>query len=129
MQKRVLTDSGEFEVDSPQGLRLTPAEMERTTGWSLKPEGLCRGERCVPMPSAPQAGRIDVEAFWRKLGNPVLSDDAGATWVLGIGAEARKQMSSSMEAPDFELPDVNGVPRRLSALRGKKVFLATWASW
>ena len=31
--------------------------------------------------------------------------------------------------PDFTLPDVNGVPRSLSQLRGKKVFLATWASW
>jgi hypothetical protein len=27
------------------------------------------------------------------------------------------------------LPDVNGIPRTLSQLRGRKVFLATWASW
>lgn len=129
MKKHVLTENGEFEIDSPQGLRLTPPEMERTTGWSLKPEGLCRGALCVPLPGALQAGRIDAEALWRKLGNPVLADDAGETWVLGTGAEARKEMLQSLEAPDFELPDVNGVPRRLSSLRGKKVFLATWASW
>ena len=34
-----------------------------------------------------------------------------------------------LAAPDFTLPDMNGVPRSLSQLRGKKVFLATWASW
>ena len=32
-------------------------------------------------------------------------------------------------APDFSLPDINGQPHRLSDYRGKKVFLATWASW
>ena len=32
-------------------------------------------------------------------------------------------------APDFTLPDVDGTPRTLSQLRGRKVFLATWASW
>ena len=31
--------------------------------------------------------------------------------------------------PDFALPDINGQPHRLSDYRGKKVFLATWASW
>ena len=37
--------------------------------------------------------------------------------------------SKGSQAPDFTLPDVDGVPRSLSQLRGKKVFLATWASW
>ena len=32
-------------------------------------------------------------------------------------------------APDFTLPDLAGMPHTLSELRGKKVFLCTWASW
>jgi len=32
-------------------------------------------------------------------------------------------------APDFTLPDLAGTPHRLSDLRGRKVFLSTWASW
>jgi peroxiredoxin len=32
-------------------------------------------------------------------------------------------------APDFELQDMNGQTVRLSALRGKPVFLNFWASW
>jgi peroxiredoxin len=35
----------------------------------------------------------------------------------------------SLEAPDFTLPDVSGTPHSLSDYRGKKVLLATWASW
>ncbi len=129
MKKRVLAEGGEFLVECPDGLLMTPPDVERTTGWALKPEGLCRGELCVPLAGALREGHVDVEAFWRKLGSPVFSDDAGETWVLGTGAEARKQALRDLEAPDFELPDVNGIPRRLSSLRGKKVFLATWASW
>jgi peroxiredoxin len=32
-------------------------------------------------------------------------------------------------APDFTLPDLAGTPHTLSSLRGKQVFLCTWASW
>jgi hypothetical protein len=74
-------------------------------------------------------GRIDVAAFWQRLGNPVLHDEAGEVWLLGAGAEARNDALARLEAPDFTLSDVAGVPRTLSDLRGKKVLLATWASW
>jgi len=36
---------------------------------------------------------------------------------------------SSLKAPDFTLPDMNGKARSLSDFRGKKVLLLTWASW
>lgn len=132
MLKRVLTDNGEFEIDAgaASGLVIGAADLERVTGWMLKREGLCKDELCVPFPGWQRVdGRFDVEAFWRKLGHPVLSDDAGETWVLGAGAEARLASLATLEAPDFELPDVDGKAHRLSELRGKKVFLATWASW
>ena len=32
-------------------------------------------------------------------------------------------------APDFTLPDLAGTQHTLSSLRGRKVLLATWASW
>ncbi|TAK76433.1 MAG: redoxin domain-containing protein [Dehalococcoidia bacterium] len=34
-----------------------------------------------------------------------------------------------LDAPDFELPDLDGRMHRLSDRRGKKVVLALWASW
>jgi hypothetical protein len=86
---------------------------------------MCRDDVCVPMPV--REGRVDVTAFWARLDRPVVRD--GEAWVLGAGAEQRNSALAGLIAPDFTLPDVNGVPHTLSALRGKKVFLCTWASW
>lgn len=126
----VLTETGEAEVAATDGLWLTAAEAERASGWTLKPEGMCRGEICVPLPSGmAKEGRVDLAAFWRHMGNPVVADDIGETWMLGFGAQARNEALAGLEAPDFTLPDLDGKPHRLSDLRGRKVFLTTWASW
>ena len=126
----ILSDHGDVTVAAIDGLCLSPADVERATQWTLKPEGLCRDALCVPLQAGMlRDGRIDVAAFWRHLGNPVLSDDSGETWVLGTGAAERQAALAGATAPDFTLPDLAGVPHRLAELRGKKVFLATWASW
>ena len=99
-------------------------------GWTLKPEGMCRDERCVPLPpTAVKGGEVDVEAFWKKLGGPVIASEEGDVWALGAPADERNAALEDLHAPDFTLPDIDGTPRTLSELRGKKVFLATWASW
>ncbi len=86
----VLTDTDEFAVETTDGLRLPPDEIARVTGWEHKPEGMCRGPVCVPLSGAMSAGgRIDLAAFWRHLGNPVLASEDGDVWVLGTGAEER----------------------------------------
>ena len=126
----ILFDHGDATVDATDGLCLSPADTERVTQWTLKPEGLCHDALCVPLqPGMLRDDRIDVAAFWRHLGNPVLSDDSGDTWVLGTGAAERQAALADTTAPDFTLPDLAGVPHRLSDLRGQKVFLTTWASW
>ncbi|MBV9247950.1 MAG: hypothetical protein JO227_01710 [Acetobacteraceae bacterium] len=131
MRTTVLTDTGVFDTEiSGEGLWLPAAEAERVTGWTLKPEGMCRDEMCVPLPQMlTRDGRVDIAGFWQHIGNPVVRSDAGDAWVLGTGAEARNQSLAGLEAPDFVLPDLNGASHRLSELRGKKVFLTTWASW
>jgi hypothetical protein len=131
----LLTELGDFTVTARPGttdgvLWLDAADAERATGWTLKPEGMCRGDVCVPLPArAVRPGAVDLAAFWRSLDNPLLSDTSGDVWALGIGPDARTQALAGDEAPDIVLPDLASVPHRLSALRGKKVFLATWASW
>ena len=120
----LLSERGAFTT---AGLRLDPAGAEAVTGWTLKPEGMCRDEICVPLPAAMTAGGVDVLAFWRLLGNPVVSE--GDTHVLGEGAQDRQSALDGLQAPDFALPDLDGTVHRLSDLRGKKVFLTTWASW
>jgi hypothetical protein len=116
-------------------LWLDAAEVEAATGWQWRPEGLCRGEICVPLPRDTSAGavvrgdRLDLAAVWRARGQPVVHDSHGGVWVLGTGAAERRAALATLEAPDFELPDLEGRRHRLSSYRGRKVFLATWASW
>jgi hypothetical protein len=117
-----------------EDLLLPAADLERATGWALKPEGLCQGAVCVPVPAAKRNDwlrddAVNLAAFWRHLGRPVLHDERGETWVCGADAEERGQRLRTLEAPDFALPDLSGRVRRLSDFRGQRVFLVTWASW
>jgi hypothetical protein len=126
----ILTNAGEVTVTATNGLWLSADDALRATGWTLKPEGMCQAELCVPLPAdAKRDGCIDVAAFWQLLGRPVVHDAAGETWVLGAGADERNEALAGLIAPDFTLPDLAGAPHTLSALRGNKVFLSTWASW
>lgn len=117
-----------------ESLWLDDAELQAATGWSLKPEGVCQGPVCVPVPASRSAqwrrdDRVDVAAMWQHMGHPVVHDADATTWVLGTGGGARSGSLASLQAPDFELPDLSGRTHRLSDYRGKRVFLATWASW
>jgi hypothetical protein len=110
------------------------ADVERTTGWAWKSEGLCRDETCVPMPRATDkpitdGNRLEMTALWRYVGWPVVHDSTSQIWVLGEGSTQRAAALTSLQAPDFELPDLDGHLHRLSDYRGRRVFLATWASW
>jgi hypothetical protein len=125
----VLTPTAEYKVSTRDGLWMSAADAGKVTGWTLKPEGMCRDERCVPLPAAVKGGDVDVEAFWQRLGGPVIASQDGDAWALGAPADERNAALEGLQAPDFTLPDVDGKPRTLSELRGKKVFLATWASW
>ena len=126
----ILLPAGQLDIASRDGLWMSAADAERVTGWTLKPQGMCRDERCVPMPAAAVRGdTVDVEAFWTKLGGPVVASEARDVWALGAPADERNAVLEGLEAPDFTLPDVDGTPRTLSDLRGREVFLATWASW
>jgi len=126
----VLTPTAQYKVSTRDGLWMSAADAGKVTGWTLKPEGMCRDERCVPLPAvAVKGGDVDVEAFWHRLGGPVIASQEGDAWALGAPADERNAALEGLQAPDFTLPDVDGKPRTLSELRGKKVFLATWASW
>jgi hypothetical protein len=115
-------------------LWLAKDDVHRATGWTLKPEGLCREDICVPVPRGREpefieGDAIDVAAFWRHMGHPVVRDGSGHTWVLGTGAGERARALSSLQAPDFALPDLEGRRHALADHLGNKVLLVTWASW
>ena len=104
------------------------AEFERGTGWAVKPEGACKGDVCVPLPGAVTGDRIDVAVAAGRLGMPVVEDADRGMWAIGPATVTGRALATA-EAPDLELPDVDGNPFRLSSLRGQKVLLVAWASW
>lgn len=117
-----------------QSLWLDAAALDQALGWSLQPQGMCKDDICVPISPRQRAqwvrdNRVDIAGLWRDMGQPVVNDESGRTWVFGSGAELRSRQLSSLQAPDFELPDQHGRMHRLSDYRGRKVLLVTWASW
>jgi hypothetical protein len=114
-------------------LWLARDELRDATGWQLEPEGLCKDGSCTPLGGA-AGGLVDGDLVcasnvWKALRRPVLHDAARTTWFLGEAADDRARRLASLEAPDFTLPDVEGKLHSLSDYRGRKVLLATWASW
>ena len=112
-----------------EALWIRAADMHRATGWKLETEGLCRGDACVQVDPTWRdgAGRIDLNAFARHMGQPITRDDSA--WAYGESVNTRHDALFSLTAPDFRLPDLDGVMHALSDYRGKKVFLHSWGSY
>ena len=104
-------------------LDIDPAELERRTGWAIKPEGACKGDICVPLPDAPLTAHLLAD----RLGMPLLEDEAAGLWCLG--PETFGHALTTARAPELVLPNLDGNPFTLSSLRGQKVLLVAWASW
>jgi AhpC/TSA family len=114
------------------GLWLSGDDFKRVSGWEFKPQGFCKDDVCVPIPDERKfvaSGRYNLAALANLLGLPVVSDAEHHAWCFGEAAAERKRMLTSLDAPDFTLPDLDGKMHSLSAYRGKKVFVVSWASW
>jgi hypothetical protein len=132
----------ELAALSPVGqspdLWVTLSDLTRTTGFVLKPQGVCRNELCFPLPKKMRGDFLakrgsltwfNLSAFARLLRQPVAHDEKFATWYFGARPETQNSYLSSLEAPNFTLPDMDGKLHSLSDFHGKKVLLITWASW
>jgi hypothetical protein len=109
-------------------LSVDAAAFTQRTGWEAKPEGLCKGDVCVPAPGVDRGdGSLDVELLADRLRMPLVHDAEHGLWALGPEAGGRALTSAT--AADPELIDVDGNPFKLSALHGRKVLLVAWASW
>lgn len=110
-----------------------PAEsLDELIGWTLKPEGLCRDERCVIIPdrSAIESdGRVSLQALAGHLDRPVVVDDAAGLVAIGAERQQRRSALNDRRAPDFSLPDLDGTWHALSDHRSKKKLLVAFSSW
>jgi hypothetical protein len=113
-------------------------ELPLTTAWELKPEGVCRGETCVPLSPSQKLAVLGDEKtpswfnfseFARLIEEPVAIDLEERVWYFGPPGWERKSRSAGNVAPDFTAPDLAGHQHSLRELRGKKMLLLFWASW
>src|SRR5258708_23880429 len=107
-------------------LEVTRAEFERHSGWKLRPEGACKGDRCVPLPDD-VGDPLDVRLIAERLRMPLVHDETHGLWSLGPEAGSRALQSAEM--PELVLPDRHGQNFDLRRLRHQKIFLLAWASW
>ncbi|WP_420452591.1 hypothetical protein [Ilumatobacter sp.] len=101
-------------------------------GWTLKPEGLCRDDRCVMVPDRDalvRDGRVDLRVAADLLDRPVAVDDVTGLVAIGAHRGRRRSALSDLKAPDFTLPDLDGTYHALSDHRSKKRLLVAFSSW
>jgi peroxiredoxin len=112
-------------------------DLPRVAGWTLKPEGLCRDDACVPVrdrrglvrPEAGAAtGEVDLVAVAGALGQPIVVD--AELGMVAIGPRPSDLgLRAGDPAPPFTLPGVDGEPLSLDQSAGKKRVILTWSSW
>ena len=110
-----------------RSLNIPKQEFEAGTGWTLKPEGACQGPVCIPL-SRRAGDTVDVAEVARDMAMPLVAAEGHDLWALGPAAIGSRALASA-EAPDIQLPDLDGNTFRLSALRGQKVLLYAWAPY
>ena len=107
-------------------------DLAGATGWTLKPEGLCRAEVCVPVRDRAALVRgdtIDLRVFAATLNRPLAAEPTAGLAVLGEAPAAVGAQLASLTAPPFVLPDLDGNPVALADFAGRKRLLIAWASW
>jgi hypothetical protein len=115
---------------------VAPGELPRLLGWTLKAQGLCQDDVCVPLwdraavqPGGDAGERVDLLGVAAALGRPAAFDDRSGTLAVGAPVELRRQALAGHTAPAFELPDLDGVLHPLEAWRDRKRLLFAFASW
>ena len=106
--------------------------LEMVTGWRRKPEGLCRGEVCVPVrePEALESdGVIDLEVMAKLLGRRSVSAPEIGVIALARDGSDRKNALEGLRAPDFLLRDLDGRPFTFNETSGRKRLIVTFSSW
>ena len=122
-----------IEADLPTDRTLvSPDQLEVATGWTLKPEGLCRGAVCVPTSMWPELvvdDRIDLAVFARLTDQVLVVDTEERIAALGPSAARRASEMATLQAPDFTVDTIDGDPVSLGDFKGRKKLMVAFSSW
>jgi peroxiredoxin len=115
-------------------LLVRAADLPAAAGWERKPEGLCRGDECVPVRDASvdvdgDEPLVDLAAVAAQIRRPYAVEPAAGLVVLGRAPFDVEAELAGGEAPDFTLPTLDGEPVSLHDSAGSKRLLVTFASW
>ena len=120
----VASDFGQFAISLD--------DFAIITGWQLKPEGLCIDQTCVAVrdtKSLTNQTQIDLVEFARITNQNIVVDQDRKIAALGEHAETRSEAMTTLEAPDFTLPDIHGKQVSFSDFNRRKRLLLAWSSW
>lgn len=132
MTMTLLDAEGGVHVLDGTPLAVDAAQLATATGWVIKPDGLCRGEVCVPLRAMPVDagnGLVDLQKWATVLGYALAVDHDPLVVALAPSAHSDSPLAVGSKAPDVSLPDVDGNTHSLSDFAGRKRVLVTWASW
>ncbi len=105
-----------------ESLDIDAATFSAHTGWTIKPEGACRGDVCVPLGN----GDFDARTAAQRLGMAIVEHDGA----IAVGPDSVSGRAlASAQAPELVLDDIDGNEFRLSSLRGQKVVIVAWAPY
>ncbi len=109
-----------------------PSVLDEILGWELKPEGLCQGSLCIPVPDAASLmtdDGLDLLAAAEKLNRPTLVDSENQWVVIGSPAEERENALVGRQVPNVTLRDLDGASRELTEWSGTRRLLVAFSSW
>ncbi len=113
-------------------LGVSADDFARATGWTLKEEGLCKDDVCVPVrdtAAMSNGAAIDVAEFARITGRNMVIDALRNVVAMGEQASSRAAAMATLDAPNFTLPDINGKLVSLTDFANRKKLILAWSSW
>ncbi len=126
-------ETTEVEADVVDGRVLVSVDvLPAALGWTLQPEGLCRGDVCVPLRDRDSlfvGEQLDLVAVADALGRPTVVDADAGIVAVAIDREQRRAALDSLTAPDVTLRDLDGEEHSLSDWHGRKRLLHAFSSW
>ena len=126
-----LSEVGDSKGD---GLLIRPDDLPAINGFTLKAQGACYDDLCIPIDESLLVERdgqkwFDLTAFADLLGQQYVADTGARVWSFAEIPARRDSMMLDAMAPEFEVTDREGQTVRMADLKGKKALIVTWSSW